>query len=85
MALANSGNVKVNFKVKMYGYTMGVILLALIQILICLGIYIYAKKKKDEIRKGLIKSKAEFYQFFYDYHKTMPNEESYQKLKEKKN
>ena len=84
LATKKNEEVEVDLKVKLYGYTMSIILIFLVQIMVCVGIYLYQKMKTANNKKLFAKNEAEFYQFFYTYHKMFPDDEGIKELANKK-
>ena len=72
---SNSDDVDVD-GVKLTGYTIGIIVIFCLQIFFCIGICFYSQGQVAKAKKESIEQQAQFYQFLFQFHKQMADEEA---------
>lgn len=63
-------------KFKLDNYTIGLISVLLVQIVFCIGICCWTSKKVKTSQNENVRQQAEFYQFLWQFHKLMRDEEA---------
>ena len=75
LAAAKDDNVDVDV-VKLTGYTIGIIVVFCLQIFFCIGICFYSQGQVAKAKKESVEQQAQFYQFLFQFHKQMADEEA---------
>lgn len=75
LATSSDDNVDVD-GVKMTGYTIGIIIIFCLQIFFCIGICFYSQGQVAKAKKESVEQQAQFYQFLFQFHKQMADEEN---------
>ena len=75
MNLAEEDDGTVNASFKLDTYTITLISIFVAQIFFCFGICCWTKAQVTNAKKETVKQQADFYQFLYQFHKQMAEEE----------
>lgn len=77
-ASVNTEETKNGYKttIRFDGYAIVLIIIFVIQIAFCIGICCYTNMQVQNAKRETVKQQAEFYQFLYQFHKQMADEEA---------